>query len=1072
MATGNRDVKLTLGVETTGAESVAELANDLKGVATAGKDAAPGVEKLAAELTALEQKTTALRTAEAAARAEVGLQKAARAELVDTLARLKAETDKAGKASADYAVRERQLRLEIIDSRAALRAKQTALESASTAARVAAAAEINLTAQIRDANAAYRAIGAAATASAAQQTTASASVGSGLKDLGAQLRTIQNLAGAAIGGSIVGNLVKDVAATADAYKNLAARVKIATGEGAAFDASFKGIAEVAARTNTNLETTGNLFVKLANAGKAIGLGNADALRLTESITQATQLSGASAESSAAAVTQLGQALASGNLRGDEFNSLAENGTRITKALSDGLGVTTGELRKLAEAGQLTSQVVIAALQGQAAALKSEFDSLPPTIGRAITNLSTAWTVYVGESSKAGKASALASQAINLLAGNLDTLATVLYSTGKAAVAYQALKLAQEFIGIGSAAKLATVEIAAMNAAQTASGAAGVTAAAGIGRFAGILSTLKVAGLVAVLVNLREIGTAIGEGAAKWAGYSDGVKEAALAAKIEADATAAQVAQKAAYAQKLQLAADKALGLSDISRKLIGDFDEFKLKGESTANALDKLAKSLELKDISGIANAATALDALSIRGKISAFDISKAFQDGLKGVDLGTFATNATAAFDGSEQGARRLKSALDAVALESLARAGTSVAELQGGFSKLGVSAINDVDALAKTLTDLGIKGDQAGKLLTTGLDKVLTLATTEKAVKAVEERILELGKKGLLTGDQIAAGLLKAREKADVLKEGINSVDEALSKFGIKSRGELTKTADELQQSYAKIVNATTVSLAEKTAAFEQYSKAAIAANGGVESSEVSLQREILRNKQAAEDAGKSIETSMQKAGAAVEAVTKLTQAQADAQDMLAIKYKLSADFTESQIALLERLAAASDKAAAAERNRLNVDKEGFSTNASGARVVATENQTQLDTRVAANYGADLAKDPRAIEASNIKLQLDLLRGSGGPASGTNSPEVTALLQKFTQLEAELAQARRAPQNGATTAGPAAAASDSAGAPSRTVNINLGGRSRAVGVSSQADSDVLVGVLRDLESAASRAA
>lgn len=1068
MATNSRDVKLNLAVATTGAESVAGLAGDLRNVAAAGTDAAPGVERLAIELESLEQKTRSLRSAETAARAEVALQKTARGELTDTLQRLKIETDRAGKASAEYAADERRLRLEIVESRAALRQKQTALEQASTAARVAAAAETNLTAQIRDANAAYRAIGASATASAAQQTAASATVGSGLQDLGAQLRTIQNLAGAALGGSIVGNLVKDVAATADAYKNLAARVRIATGEGAAFDASFKGIAEVAARTNTNLEATGSLFVKLANAGKAIGVSNADALRLTESITQATQLSGASAESSAAAVTQLGQALASGTLRGDEFNSISENSTRITKALADGLGVTTGELRKMAEAGQLTSQVVIAALQGQATALKSEFESLPPTIGRAITNLSTAWTVYVGESSKAGKASALAAQAINLLAGNLDTLATVLYSTGKAAVAYQALKLAQTFLGIGSAAKMATVEIAAMTAATAASGAAGATAAAGAGKFAAVIGTLKVAALVGVLTNLKEIGTAIGEGAAKWAGYSDGVKEAALAAKNEADATRDQANAKAAYAQKLQLAADKALGLSDVSRTLIGNFEELKLKGDSTTDALDKLAKSLELKDISGIANAAAAFDALAVRGKISAVDISTAFATGLKGVDLATFATNADAAFDKSEQGVRRLKSTIDAVALESLARAGTSVAELQGGFSKLGVSAINDVDALAKTLTELGTKGEQAGKLLTTSLDKVLTLATTAKAVAVVEERIVDLGKKGLLTGDQVAAGLLKAREKADVLKEGINSLDEALSKFGIKSRGELTKTANELQQSYAVIVNSTKVSLAEKTAAFAEYSKAAIAANGGVESSEVSLQREMLRAKGAAVDLGKGIETSMQKAGAAVETVTKLTQAQADANDMLAMKYKLSADYTESQIALLERLAAASEKAAAAERKRLNVDKEGFSTDSSGNRVVATESQAQLDKRVGANYGAELAKDPRAIEASNITQQLDQIRQSG--AFGTmNSPEITALLKRLADLEAEL----RGLKVAATQPGSSGTATAPATAPqSRTVNINFGGRTQSIGVSSQADSDALVGVLRDLESASSRAA
>lgn len=112
-------------------------------------------------------------------------------------------------------------------------------------------------------------------------------------------------------------------------------------------------------------------------------------------------------------------------------------------------------------------------------------------------------------------------------------------------------------------------------------------------------------------------------------------------------------------------------------------------------------------------------------------------------------------------------------------------------------------------------------------------------------------------------------------------------------------------------------------------------------------------------------------------------------------------------------------------------------------------------------------LAKDPRAIEASNIKLPLELLRGSGRTASGTNSPEVTVILQKFTQFESELARARLAgpTTTSATTTGPAAAAPDSAGVRSRTVNINLGGRSRSVGVSSQADSDVLVGVLRDLE-------
>lgn len=1041
MATNSRDVKLNLAVGTTGAESVADLADGLRDVGTAGKNVSPAVEKLGAELDALTLKTTALRTAEAAARAEASQQKQTLDGQRDALARLRVETDKAGKATDEFKLQERGMRLAVIDSRAALRDKQRAVESAATSSRVAAAEEQNLSAQLRAANAAYRQLGTGAQSSAAQQNAANKSVTSGLAEIGGQLRTIQQLAGAAIGGSLVGGLAGDIGKTADAYAGLAARIKLVTGEGVAFDTAFQGVFDVATRTGVAVEQTGTLFTRLAEAGKQIGVSSAEALRLTESINQAVQLSGASAESSNAAIIQLIQGLQSGTLRGEELNSVLEQAPRLAKALADGLGVTTGELKKLGEAGSLTSTAVISALQGQSKALQDEFSQLPATIGRSLQNLSTEWTRYVGETDRATGSSAIAARAINLLAENLDTLGTLLFSVGKAAAAYQAVKLAQTFLGIGSAAKIATAEIVALNVAQNASGASSAAAAAGIGRFAGILSTLKVAGLVGILVNLKEIGTEIGEGIAKWQGYGKATEEAERAARREAEATRDQAAAKAAYAQSLQLAADRALNLNDVSRKLIGEFDQLKIKGESTADAMEKVAKSLELKDINGISAAGAALDALAIKGKISATDISTAFATGLKGVDLATFATNAAAAFDGSEQGARRLKLALDGVANESLARAGTSVKELQTGFTVATVSAINDVDALAATLEGLGIKGDQAGRVLAVSLDKALTLATTEKAVLSVVQRFEDLGKKGLLSGEQISLGMQKAREKIDALTPGVNSLDEALSKFGIKSRDELTRTADTLQKSFAQIINSSKVSLAEKVAAFEQYRAAAVAANGGVESSEVSLQREILRVKGAAIDTGKAIEGAMAGAGAAVEVVTKLTQAQADAQDLLAMKYKLSADYTESQIALLERLAAASDKAAAAERKRLNVDKEGFSTDSGGARVVATESQTQLDKRVASNYGDALAKDPRAIEASNIKLQLDLLHGQ---ASGANSPEVTALLEKLARLEAELAQARRAAPVSATTAGPATAAPDSAGVPSRTVNINLGGRSR----------------------------
>ncbi len=137
----------------------------------------------------------------------------------------------------------------------------------------------------------------------------------------------------------------------------------------------------------------------------------------------------------------------------------------------------------------------------------------------------------------------------------------------------------------------------------------------------------------------------------------------------------------------------------------------------------------------------------------------------LKGIDLGVFEANARAAFDSSEQGALRLQAALYAIGDETLRRVGTSADELRTGFSKAANSAINDVDSLARKLLDLGVTGAAAGRLLSESLNKAADAASSERAVPAVIARFEALGRQGLLTGDQLAAGLEKARAKLDQL-------------------------------------------------------------------------------------------------------------------------------------------------------------------------------------------------------------------------------------------------------------------------------------------------------------------
>lgn len=882
-----REVALNLKVKTQGGESVSELGSDLKDLGKSGKTAAGEIDPLAVELQQLTTEAEAaavatkrLADAEAHARGE---QLAARKALDakrDALALLKAETDAAGRKEADYQAKVRQLTTEIIAARAASRDKADAMRAAAAASQAAVAAEGELASKIASVISQQREAALAAAASGKAQAQTSATVRDGLQGIASQLRTIQTIAGAAIGGQLLGGMVGDVARTADAYTNLRARMSLVVGEGAALDQALEGVVDVATRTGSALEDTGTLFTRLAQAGKDAGLSSQQAaqqaLALTESIGQAVQISGASAEASQTAITQLIQGLQSGVLRGEEFNAQMENAPRLARALADGLGVTTGELRKLAEAGQLTSQTVIAALQGQSTTLAAEFNRLPPTVGRALQNLSTQWTQYVGEADKATGASAAAASIINGLANNLDTLGSLLYAAGKAAAAYQVLNLARTFFDVATGARASAAAVVANTEAMVASKVAAVgvadgmtAAAASAGRFAAIASTLKTFSLIGVLTNAKEIGTWLGEAAARLVGYRDRTADLEKADKAASLAAREHAQSVAALAQQHQLAENKALGLTTQARALVAEFEKSRTGGDSAAEAVGKLAKSLDLGNLQGIKDAGAALDALGLKGAASAQQVRDALAKALNGADLQVFETNARAAFDGSEQGARRLAAAIDAVTIEALRRAGTSVQELQTGFSTAANSAINDVDALAASVDRLGAKGPEVGRALSGSLDKALDAANTERAIQAVIDRWQALGTQGTVTGEQLAAGLEKARAKLDELRPGISSLDEALKTFGLKTRAELQQTADTYGKAWAQISTSTTTSLADKAKAFAQFRDAAAAANNGVVPSEVALQGEILKTQLMGTEAGQKIAEGMGLAGTHVDAL-----------------------------------------------------------------------------------------------------------------------------------------------------------------------------------------------------------
>lgn len=223
--------------------------------------------------------------------------------------------------------------------------------------------------------------------------------------------------------------VGDLTELADAWANVKVEIGLVNdtaGEAADALSEVRGVAQ---ETSSDLGATSSLYAAIRRALKSLGDEQTSSIDLTRTITQSFQISGATAAESSGGIRQLSQALASGQLRGDEFNSVMEQAPRLSQALADSLGVTTGELRAMAEAGELTAQTVIRALTDQAQQIAAEAALLPDTFARAGQRFMNSLTAVVGGLNEATRASELYAAGVDLLADGIVLAARGIEAAG-------------------------------------------------------------------------------------------------------------------------------------------------------------------------------------------------------------------------------------------------------------------------------------------------------------------------------------------------------------------------------------------------------------------------------------------------------------------------------------------------------------------------------------------------------------------------------------------------------------------------------------------------------------------
>ncbi|MCE3004760.1 MAG: tape measure protein [Xanthomonadaceae bacterium] len=260
----------------------------------------------------------------------------------------------------------------------------------------------------------------------------------------------------ALGSIAIGATVAGLVRMADAMTNLDARLKITAGSANEYARANGLVFDIAQRTRSEIGATAALYSRLTQSLKETGASQAEVARLTETINKAFQVSGATTTEAAAATVQLAQGLAAGALRGDEFNSVAEQAPAIMDALAKSLGVSRGELRAMAEDGKITASAVRQALGEAAADIDQKFAQMPVTIGGALTQLSNSLQMTVGWFNKAGGASNIVVQGIDFIRTAIELLpGMLLVVRGAFAEWWESIKFGFQALGLQIKIAMAT-----------------------------------------------------------------------------------------------------------------------------------------------------------------------------------------------------------------------------------------------------------------------------------------------------------------------------------------------------------------------------------------------------------------------------------------------------------------------------------------------------------------------------------------------------------------------------------------------------------------------------------------
>ena len=287
----------------------------------------------------------------------------------------------------------------------------------------------------------------------------------------------------------------------ETYNQLTNRLTLVTSSIDEARGRFSSLAAAARESYSDIHGMVTLYTRLDLAMRQIGGTSQEAVLVTKTLSKAVSLAGLTTGEAASAMLQISQAFNKGKLDGDEFRSVMENMPLVMDAIAKKMGVTRGELLKLAPEGKITAQVMKEAILEAMTDIDEAFTKIQPTVGQMFTNLQTSAVEYFGLLNKNLGVTNAIGAGFELIANNIDK---VVVAMGILTASFAAAGVVKWISGAAALFAQLRAAMVASAAATTAMGTAAVGTASKFSALNAVMAAnpvFRIGALIATVTTL-------------------------------------------------------------------------------------------------------------------------------------------------------------------------------------------------------------------------------------------------------------------------------------------------------------------------------------------------------------------------------------------------------------------------------------------------------------------------------------------------------------------------------------------------------------------------------------------